>query len=114
VGLSVLFGTLIVLVLSVPAVGVVFAWKPISWLGYRSYSMFLIHQPTLWYVSEFLQKFLDVGEGVLLLGLLWTVGFGAVLGVGLLLFVAVERPCIEWAKRAVPRGSPKATGGDQG
>jgi peptidoglycan/LPS O-acetylase OafA/YrhL len=113
-GLSVLFGSLIVLVLSVPAVGAVFAWKPISWLGYRSYSMFLIHQPTLWYVSEFLQKFLHVEEGVTLLLLLWTVGFGAVLGVGLLLFITVERPCIDWAKRAVARSSPKAASAGDG
>lgn len=103
-GLSALFGSLIVLVLSVPAAGRVFAWKPLSYLGYRSYSLFLIHQPTAWYVSEFLQKFLDVPEGPLLLLLLWTVGFGVVFAVGQLLFVTVERPCINWAKR--PRREP--------
>ncbi|HEY5860770.1 MAG TPA: acyltransferase [Actinomycetota bacterium] len=99
-GLSALFGSLIVLVLSVPAIGRAFAWKPLSYLGYRSYSLFLIHQPTTWYVSEFLQKFLDVPEGPLLLVLLWTVGFGVVFAVGQLMFVTVERPCIDWAKRA--------------
>ncbi|MCD2441008.1 acyltransferase [Agromyces sp. SYSU K20354] len=99
-GLSALFGSLIVLVLSVPAIGRMFAWKPLVFIGYRSYSLFLIHQPTAWYVSEFLQKFLDVPEGPLLLLLLWTVGFGVVFAVGQLLFVAVERPCIDWAKRA--------------
>lgn len=98
-GLSVLFGSLIVLVLSSKRIGRIFAWKPLSYLGYRSYSMFLIHQPTVWYVSEFFQKFLDVPEGPFLLLLLWTVGFGVVFGVGQLLFVAVERPCIDWAKR---------------
>lgn len=98
-GLSTLFGSLLVLVLSVPAAGRVFAWKPLAYLGYRSYSMFLIHQPTVWYVSEFLQKFLDVPEGPMLLLLLWTVGFGVVFAVGQLMFVAVERPCIDWAKR---------------
>lgn len=99
-GLSVLFADLIVLVLCIPAAGRVFAWKPLSYLGYRSYSMFLIHQPTVWYVSEFLQKFAEVPEGPLLLLLLWTVGFGVVFGVGQLMFLAVERPCIDWAKRA--------------
>ena len=107
-GLSVLFGSLIVLVLSVPAVGAMFAWRPMSWLGYRSYSLFLIHQPTLWYVSEFLQKFADVGEGVALLLLLWTLGSGAVLGVGVALFLTVEKPCIDWAKRAAPRRPQRA------
>jgi peptidoglycan/LPS O-acetylase OafA/YrhL len=102
-GLSVLFGGLIVLVLTVRPVGALFAWRPVAWLGYRSYSLFLIHQPTLWYTSEFLQKFADVPEGPGLLALLWTVGFGAVLGVGLVLFTTVERPCITWAKR-VPSG----------
>jgi peptidoglycan/LPS O-acetylase OafA/YrhL len=43
---------------------------------------------------------------VLLLILLWTVGFAAVLGVGLLLFVAVERPCITWAKRVPSSRAP--------
>ncbi|MFE5670493.1 acyltransferase family protein [Agromyces sp. NPDC056523] len=105
-GLSALFGTLIVLVLSVPAAGRVFAWKPLSYLGYRSYSLFLIHQPTAWYVSEFLQKFLDVPEGPFLLLLLWTVGFGVVFAVGQLLFVTVERPCINWAKRPRKERAP--------
>jgi hypothetical protein len=104
----VLFGSLIVLVLTVRPVGAAFAWRPVSWLGYRSYSLFLIHQPTLWYASEFLQKFLGVPEGPLLLALLWTVGFGAVLGVGLVLFITVERPCITWAKR-VPSSRAPAT-----
>jgi peptidoglycan/LPS O-acetylase OafA/YrhL len=105
-GLSALFGSLIVLVLSSPAIGRVFAWKPLSYLGYRSYSMFLIHQPTIWYVSEFFEKVLHVPEGPLLLLLLWTVGFGVVFGVGQLLFVTVERPCIDWAKRTGREPSP--------
>ena len=107
-GLATLFGSLIVLVLTVPAAGRIFAWRPLAYLGYRSYSMFLIHQPTLWYVSEFLQKVLDVPEGPLLLLLLSTVGFAAVFGVGMLLFVTVERPCIDWAKRARPKQSPES------
>lgn len=107
-GLSALFGALIVLVLCIPAAGRIFGWAPLSYLGYRSYSMFLIHQPTAWYVSEFLQKFAGVPEGPLLLLLLWTVGFGVVFGVGQLMFIAVERPCIDWAKRARPAPAPAA------
>lgn len=49
-----------------------------------------------------LKKFLGIPEGALLLVLLWTVGFVAVLGVGELPFVTVEKPCIMWAKRARP------------
>lgn len=107
-GLSVLFGSLIVLVLTVRPVAAAFAWRPVSWLGYRSYSLFLIHQPTLWYLSEFLQKFLRVPEGTGLLALLWTVGFAVVLGVGQVLFVTVERPCITWAKRVPSSRAPAA------
>jgi peptidoglycan/LPS O-acetylase OafA/YrhL len=109
-GLSVLFGSLIVLVLTVRPVAAMFAWAPVSWLGYRSYSLFLIHQPTLWYTSEALQKFFGVPEGPGLLALLWTVGFGAVIGIGLVLFVTVERPCITWAKR-VPSSRVAASAG---
>ncbi|MGN6219633.1 MAG: acyltransferase family protein [Microbacterium sp.] len=109
-GLSMLFGGLIVLVLTVRPIAALFAWRPISWLGYRSYSLFLIHQPTLWYLSEFLQKFTHVPEGAGLLALLWTVGFAVVLGVGQALFVTVERPCIAWAKQVpssrAPAGAP--------
>ena len=73
--------------------------------------MFLIHQPTVWYVSEFLQKFLDVPEGPMLLLLLWTVGFGAVFAVGQLLFITVERPCIDWAKRTKREPEPEPAKG---
>ena len=76
------------------------------WLGYRSYSLFLIHQPTLWYTSEFLQKFAGVPEGPALFALLSTLGFGAVLGIGSALFVTVERPCITWAKRVPSSRAP--------
>jgi peptidoglycan/LPS O-acetylase OafA/YrhL len=107
-GLSVLFGSLIVLVLTVRPVAAVFAWRPVSWLGYRSYSLFLIHQPTLWYLSEFLQKFARVPEGPGLLALLWTFGFVVVLGVGQVLFLTVERPCITWAKRVPSSRAPAA------
>jgi peptidoglycan/LPS O-acetylase OafA/YrhL len=107
-GLSVLFGSLIVLVLTVRPIAAVFAWRPVSWLGYRSYSLFLIHQPTLWYLSEFLQKFAHVPEGPGLLALLWSVGFVVVLGVGQVLFLTVERPCITWAKRVPSSRAPAA------
>lgn len=97
--LAAMFGSLIVVVLSVPIAGRVFAWRPLTWVGYRSYSLFLIHQPTIWYVSEFFEKVVGVPEGPTLLLLLWTIGFGVVLAIGVLLFITVERPCIDWAKR---------------
>lgn len=100
--LAALFGSLIILALTVPAVGRIFAWRPMAFIGYRAYSLFLIHQPTAWYASEFLKKFAGVDDGITLLLLLWTVGGAAVFAVGQLLFITVERPCIEWAKRATP------------
>lgn len=104
VGLSIAFGGLIVLVLRVPALDRAFAWTPLSWIGYRSYSFFLIHQPTVWYVSEFLQKALGIPEGPLLLLLLWTIGFVIVVGIGQLFFLAIEKPSIAWAKRTPSPG----------
>jgi peptidoglycan/LPS O-acetylase OafA/YrhL len=70
-----------------------------SRLGLISYSLFLIHQPTAWYVSEFLSKFLHT-SGQLHFFLAWTIGFAATLLVGGLLYWFVERPFI---------GSPKRT-----
>ena len=110
-GLSTLFGSLLVLVLSIPAAGRVFAWKPLAYLGYRSYSMFLIHQPTAWYVSEFLQKFLRRARGAVLLLLSGPSGSAWCSPSGSYMFVAVERPCIDWAKRAGREPEPEpATG----
>lgn len=109
-GLGLTFGALIVAAVTLRPVEQVFAWRPVSWLGYRAYSMFLVHQPVVWYVSEFLAKAMDVGPGPVRLTLLWTGGLLVVIIFGQALFLLVEQPCIRWAKRtpvtssAQPRG----------
>ncbi|WP_425462983.1 acyltransferase family protein [Marihabitans asiaticum] len=70
--LGLTFGALIVAAVTFAPVERVFAWRPVSWLGYRAYSMFLVHQPVAWYVSEFLNKALGVADGPGKLTLLWT------------------------------------------
>jgi peptidoglycan/LPS O-acetylase OafA/YrhL len=98
--LSIFFGGLILLVLRTPVLDRALAWAPLAFVGYRSYSLFLIHQPTVWFLSEFLQKVLGVPTGIPLLILLWTVGFLVVLGIGQIFFLLIEKPSIAWAKRA--------------
>lgn len=102
-----LFGCLIGLTMTSASAARVFAWRPLSFIGFRAYSLFLVHQPLAWYISEALKKFVGIDEGVVLLILLWTVGFVVVLAVGEVFYLAVERPCIAWAKR-VPVTAPAA------
>lgn len=104
--LGLTFGALIVLAVTVPRVERVFAWHPMSWLGYRAYSMFLVHQPVAWYVSEFLAKALGVEPGTGKLVLLWTAGLIVVMAFGQVMFVLIERPCIAWAKRTPTTSNP--------
>lgn len=102
IGLGLAFAALIAVVVIVPAVGVVFAYRPVAWVGYRSYSLFLVHQPLMWFFSAFLVKMLGVHRGVGLLALLWTTGLVVTGVVGWLFFRLVEEPCITWAKRTRP------------
>lgn len=99
VALGLAFGSLVLLAVTSRHLEGIFAAKPAAWLGFRAYSLFLVHQPVAWYVSEFLTKVLGVQPGVLKLLLLWSVGAVAVLIVGVGLFLAVEKPCMAWAKR---------------
>ena len=99
--LGVLFAALVVLTLRTGFSRIVGA-PPLCWIGFRAFSLFLIHQPVAWYLSEALKKFAGIEEGPVLLAILWTAGLGVVIAVGLALWVAVERPCIRWAK-AVPQ-----------
>jgi peptidoglycan/LPS O-acetylase OafA/YrhL len=69
-----------------------FAGSPVAvWLGGISYSIYLIHQPTAWYLSEFLKKKLHLG-GIADLCLLATVGFAVVVAVGYPFFLVFEKP----------------------
>lgn len=112
--LALAFGSLVLLAVTYRPAESIAAAGPASWLGFRAYSIFLVHQPVAWYVSEFLTKALGVGDGVGKLLLLWTVGSAAVLAIGLVLFWLVEKPCMEWAKRMpVTRPEPgKNTSGE--
>ncbi|MDQ2730491.1 MAG: acyltransferase [Armatimonadota bacterium] len=60
-------------------------------LGFISYSIFLIHQPTAWYISELLKKKAHVG-GIADFMLLCTVGLAIIVGVAYLFFSLFERP----------------------
>lgn len=99
-GLGMAFGSLIALVLTSPSWGRFASWRPLTWLGYRAYSLFLLHQPTMWYFSEMATKFLHIENGVAKLLLLWTAGLGVLVVLTLPFFMWVEKPCIAWSKRA--------------
>lgn len=107
IGLAVAFSSLIVLVLSTRLGERGFGSRPVSWVGYRAYSFFLIHQPLMWFFSEFLTKMLGIDDGALKLVLLWTVGLAITVGVGQIFFVLIEKPCIAWSKRT-PRSAKRA------
>ena len=68
--------------------------NPVSaWLGGISYSLYLIHQPTAWYLSEFLKKELHI-RGPAELWLLATVGLAIVIGVAYPFYLMFEKPCL--------------------
>jgi peptidoglycan/LPS O-acetylase OafA/YrhL len=108
VGLSLSFGALIILAIGVSPVERVFGSAPVARTGYMAYSLFLVHQPVVYYVSEGLERVVGVPEGHLQLLLLWTVGLAAVGAVGWVFFRWVEEPCIRWSKRA---GRPATASG---
>ena len=98
--LAVAFGALIVLAINNSKVERAFAWRPMSRLGYMAYSMFLIHQPIIYYFGEMLKEILRMPEGLLMLSLMWTVGFAVVYAFGWVFFRVVEKPCIAWSRAA--------------
>ena len=53
--------------------------------------MFLIHQPTAWYISEFFRKKLHIG-GMTDFMLLCTIGLAAVCGISYVFFLLFEKP----------------------
>lgn len=109
--LGVTFASLIVAAVTFPRVERAFGSRPVSWVGFRAYSLFLVHQPVAWYVSEFLSKVLGIPDGPTKLGLLWTLGLLVVVAFGQAMYVLVEHPCIRWAKSvpySAPPGRPQA------
>lgn len=111
VALALTFAAVIVAAVTLGKVERIFAWTPVAWLGYRAYSMFLVHQPVAWYVSEFLAKALGVPDGSGKLFILWTGGLLVVLVFGQLMFLWVEKPCITWAKQVRYDGTAQPSRG---
>ena len=65
--------------------------KIIARFAFISYSVFLLHQTTAWYISELMRRLLHIpGEGRFYL--LITVGFLLVLGISYVFFLIFERP----------------------
>ncbi len=100
-GLGVAFGALILAVLASRRVSAACASRVMVRLGIMSYSLFLIHEPIAWYLSELLRRGAGVPDGIARVLLLWTLGLAVTVAVGWLFYRWVEVPCLTWA-RAVP------------
>lgn len=88
-----------------PARGL-FANRVSTGLGFISYSVFLIHQPTAWYLSELFRKKLKV-DGMTDFVLLLTVGFVIVLAISYVFFLLFEKPFLNTSRRARTSGPAK-------
>ncbi len=69
----------------------VFENRVIAFLGTISYSLFLLHQPTAWYLSEFAHKYLHL-DGAWRFAFLITAGFGVVALIAYPFFLLFEKP----------------------
>lgn len=112
--LGLAFAALIVLAVGFPPLERVFAFRPLARLGFMAYSMFLLHQPLVYYAGQFLEVRIGVAPGPVLLALLWTAGFGIVLIAGYVFHVIVEKPCIAWSRAAREREDLPPAGGGSG
>lgn len=91
-GLSMAFSLLIfALCTSRTPVAKLFRNPVVDWLGVISYSLYLLHQPTAWYLSEFFRKVLHL-TGVEDVWVLATVGFVVVVAISYLFFLVFEKP----------------------
>ncbi len=84
-------GLAIALCISTTPLRALFENRFMTWLGYVSYSLFLLHWPTGYYLSEFCKKALHV-TGLTEFFLLLTVGFAVTLGISYLFFLLAEKP----------------------
>ena len=75
-------------------------------LGFISYSVYLVHEPTAWYFSELLKKVIKL-DGLPLMFTLWTVGLSLCIAIAYLFFLAVERPFLNTRKEKFASPSPK-------
>lgn len=75
-----------------------------AWLGFISYSIFLVHWPTVYYLSEILKKGAHLhGRGEFLV--LCTLGFAIVVGVSYVFFLLFEKPFLNAPKQNAKRAS---------
>lgn len=84
-------------------VNIVFENRFVAGLGFISYSLFLIHQKTIYGFSELLKQVLHLG-GNSRFALMMTLGFAIVLGISYLFFLLFERPFLnskQTAKKSV-------------
>jgi len=79
-----------------------FASKPMVTLALFSYSLFLIHQPLAYYLSEMFRKILHV-EGEKCFLLLMTVGFLLICGISYLFFLLFEKPFLPKRSETAPK-----------
>lgn len=98
VWLSIAFGSLSLVAVRSSRLSRLLSWRPLATLGLMSYSAFLLHQPLMWYASEFGRRALGLPDGVALLALQWTAGLAVTLAAARLMFILVEHPSICWAK----------------
>lgn len=92
-------GLAIALCISTTPVRALFENRYMTWLGYVSYSLFLLHWPTGYYLSEFFKKALHV-SGLTEFLLLLTVGFAITLGISYLFFLLAEKPFLSKPSKA--------------
>ncbi len=80
--------------------------RVITWFGFISYSFFLIHQPTAWYLSEMLHKYVGL-NGIVLFAALSSIGLFITTCIAYIFFLACERPFLNSVpvnkKKTAPR-----------
>ncbi|NHC15350.1 acyltransferase family protein [Motilibacter deserti] len=98
------------------AVSAALSVRWLAWLGFVSYSVFLLHQQTLYYFQQGLEKALGVPQGAPTLALELTVGLALVLAVSWGFHRLVELPFMRPARRplhARPAGSASLVPGQR-
>ncbi|MBK6440739.1 MAG: acyltransferase [Actinomycetales bacterium] len=98
-GLGVAFGALIVSIVGSHRGRVVFGSRAMAGVGVMSYSLFLIHEPVAWYLSEALRRGAGMADGAQRVWVLWTVGLAVTVAVGWVFYRLVEKPCLAWARQ---------------
>ncbi len=96
--LAVAFGALVAGVLGSRRARRVFSSRPMARMGLMSYSLFLVHEPVAWYLSELLRRAGGVTDPTVRVLLLWSAGLIVTVSVGWVFFHLVEVPSLRWAR----------------